>query len=81
MGKYAQGDHVFVNISNCYVREAEILKYTSGFYTIRFTDTSSTGGTRVRENRLFASREEAEQHIGGAKLKSGIETKKAYWRN
>ena len=33
----------------------------AGFVTIRFTERS--GGTRVRENRLYATKEDAERVI------------------
>ena len=42
---------------NC-IKEAKVLKYSGGFYTIKWTD--SDGGIRVRESRLYASHEEAE---------------------
>ena len=74
MAKYNPGEHVYVTISNSFVREAEVLSYSGGFYTIRFLDKS--GGTRVRENRLFASRDEAESIIGRPKLKTGRELPK-----
>ena len=41
-----------------WIKEAKVLKYSGGFYTIKWTD--SDGGTRVRESRLYASKEEAE---------------------
>ena len=56
-GKYKPGQYVYLSAANKgLVREAMVLKYSGGFYTIRFT---GGGGTRVRENRLFLTLEEA----------------------
>ena len=43
------------------VREVDILKTAGGLVTVRFAD--GKGGMRVRESRLFASRQEAEGSI------------------
>ena len=39
---------------------ATVLKYTGGFYTIRF---ENGGGVNVRESRIYPTRKEAEQAI------------------
>jgi hypothetical protein len=78
MNKYNPGDRVFVTVSNSFVRQAEVRSYSAGFYTIRFIERG--GGTRVRESRLFPTREEAEKAIGGPKLKTGTERKNGHWR-
>ncbi len=54
-GKYKTGDTVYI-VSSGKIVEAGVLRYAGGFYTIRF---SQGGGTKLRENRLFASKEEA----------------------
>ncbi|MBR3006437.1 MAG: DNA polymerase IV [Erysipelotrichaceae bacterium] len=54
-GKYKTGDTVYI-VSSGKVMEAGVLRYAGGFYTIRF---SQGGGTKLRGNRLFASKEEA----------------------
>ena len=60
-GKYQPGQKVFLTGGNKnLIKEATVLKYTGGFYTIRFI---GGGGTRVRESRLSSSREEAEAAI------------------
>ena len=41
-------------------KEATVLKYTGGFYTIRF---ENGGGVNVRESRIYPTRKEAEQAI------------------
>ena len=56
--KYKQGDTVYFINCNGSVEEAIYVMYIAGFATIRFSNGS--GGTRVRENRLYATREEAE---------------------
>ena len=62
VGKYSPGQTVYLSGANAsLIEEAVVLKYTSGFYTIRYTNRS--GGTRVREGRLFASRADAEAAI------------------
>ena len=60
-GKYQNGQTVFVISSARFIKEAVVLKYAGGFYTIRWKD--SPGGMRVRESRLFSSREEAQAQL------------------
>lgn len=55
------GDAAFIIESNRIIREVEIVRNTGGFYLIRFKD--SGGGIKVRENRLFPTREEAEENL------------------
>lgn len=57
---YKLGDSVFFIESNRFIREATVMKKSSDFYTLRFTDG---GGIRLRENRLFATKQEAEEKI------------------
>ena len=71
MSKFNKGDRVFVTVSNSFVREAEVLSTSGGFYTLRFINRE--GGTRVRESRLFTTKEEAEASIGGSKIQTGRE--------
>lgn len=60
-GKYHPGQKVFLTGGNkSLIKEATVLKYSGGFYTIRF---SEGGGTRVRESRIYPSRKEAEDAI------------------
>lgn len=61
--KYSPGDTAFIVESNRDVREVVVAKYGGGFYTIRFK--SSNGGIKVRENRLFATKEDAAASIPG----------------
>ena len=60
-GKYQPGQKVFLTSSRVdLIKEATVLKYTGGFYTIRF---NNGGGVKVRESRIYPSREEAEAAI------------------
>ena len=72
-GKYQPGQIVFLTGGNKnLIKEATVLKYIGGFYTIRF---NNGGGVKVRESRIYPSREEAEaailnkNTIGGAPWK------------
>ena len=59
--KFKQGDVVYLIGNNHFIEEAVVVMTISGFVTIRFTGRK--GGTRVRENRLYSTREEAEAAI------------------
>ena len=59
--KYKQGDIVYYISDSGSVEEATYVMYIAGFETIRFSDGS--GGTRIREYRLYSSREDAEAAI------------------
>ena len=60
-GKYQPSQKVFLTGGNKnLIKEAAVLKYTGGFYTIRF---NNGGGVKVRESRIYPSREEAEAAI------------------
>lgn len=60
MRKYNVGDIVFF-ISNGYnIREATVIRCGSGFCTIKFNDNETPAGTRVRESKLFQSKQEDE---------------------
>ena len=59
--KYNTGDIVYLVESQRIIREVKIIKCGGGFYTMKFVDGS--GGIRLRENRLFSTKEEAEKSI------------------
>lgn len=59
--KYNPGDTAFIIESSRFIREVRIVKFSGGLYTIRFTD--SNGGIKVRENRLYPTKGEAEATI------------------
>ena len=43
------------------IEPVTIIKYSGGFYTVRYVNRE--GGTRLKEHRLFAYKEEAEQEL------------------
>ena len=55
--KYKPGDTVYIVSSVRWIKEAKVIKYFGGFYTIQFTDTG--GGIKLRESRLFPTEEDA----------------------
>jgi len=57
--RFMPGDIAFIISNNKYVSEVTIVKVAGGFATVRFM--GSDGGMRVRESRLFSSKEEAEK--------------------
>ena len=59
--KYIVGDTVYFVESQRIIRAAKIIKCGGGFYTMKFVD--GAGGIRLRENRLFSTKEEAEKSI------------------
>ncbi len=56
--KFKPDDTVFLVGNGRFIEEATVVMTVSGFVTIRFKDRS--GGTRVRESRLYPTGEEAE---------------------
>ncbi len=61
-GKYQAGETVFIVAAGNRVIEASVLRYTGGFYTLRLPEG---GGLRLKEHRLFATREEAQEFALG----------------
>ena len=61
MNKFNPGERAFIIESSIFVKEVEIVKAAGGFVTIRYPNSS--GGFRVRESRLFATKDEAESNI------------------
>ena len=58
---FKQGDTVYLISNGHIIEEATVVMNLAGFVTIRFTKRG--GGTRVRESRLYATREEAEAAV------------------
>lgn len=54
------GTKVFIIESNRFITEAEVLRESGEFYTIRF---GNNGGIKVRQSRIFLSHEEAEAQL------------------
>ncbi|PHU36551.1 hypothetical protein [Pseudobutyrivibrio ruminis] len=61
MAKLKAGDTAYIIESNRIIREVEIKNCAGGMYLIRFMDTG--GGIKVKEHRLYATKEEAEVAI------------------
>ena len=55
------GDKAWIVESTIFVKEVEIVNARGGFVTLRFKDSS--GGIRVRESRLYKTKEEAENKV------------------
>ncbi len=60
-GRFKVGDTVFIVESNRFIREVEIKNCSGGIFLVKFKD--SGGGIKLKEHRLFASKEEAEASI------------------
>lgn len=63
--RFKPGDKAFIVESNRFIREVEIRSTAGGMYLIKFADTG--GGIKVKESRLFATREDAEKSLPGYK--------------
>lgn len=59
--KYNPGDTAYIVESNRFIREVKVLKVAGGFATLCFMDRN--GGIRLRESRLFPTKEDAEASI------------------
>ncbi len=59
--KYNPGDTAYIIESNRLIREVKVLKVVGGFVTLRFMD--SDGGIKLRESRLFQTKEDAEASL------------------
>ena len=57
MAKFNPGDKAWIIESTIFVVEVEIVKYSGGFYLIRYP--KKTGGYKVRESRLYKTEAEA----------------------
>ena len=64
MMKYTEGSIAFLVCNNLFVKRVIVAKATSDFYTVSFYDDLNVhGAIRVRHNRLYASKKEAEDAI------------------
>ena len=61
MTKFNIGDKVWIIESTIFVKEVEIINIKGGFITLKFK--GSSGGMRVRESRLYKTKEEAEKVV------------------
>ena len=70
---YSPGDRAYIVESTLYLREVEVIKVAGGFCTIRFVDRG--GGIKVRESRLFPTKEAAEASLPKKEM-----PKKSHWK-
>ena len=71
---------VYMIVSGKKIKEMVVMKYSGGFYVVRYRDTG--GGLRVRESRLYATKAEAEKAGGigpGNKPKKEEELTEKYY--
>ena len=76
MAKFRVGQTAYFVRSGVQVLEVQILSISNGFCTIRFLETG--GGIRVRDSKLYATKEEAEEQIR-RQNKGRRESYKPYW--
>ncbi|MDO5439657.1 MAG: hypothetical protein Q4F09_06515 [Erysipelotrichaceae bacterium] len=70
--KYQEGQKVFLTGAHPdLIEEATVFRYAGGMYTIRF---KNGGGIRVREDRIYPARKDAEEAIN--RRRSGMEAVK-----
>ena len=67
MANFKAGDKAWIVESAIFVKEVEIVSIKGGFVTLRFK--GSSGGTRVRESRLYQTKEEADNVVKAHKKK------------
>ncbi len=65
---YRTGDRVYIVANNVKVQQLEVMSVQGDFYTLRNLETY--GAMRLRGNRLFATREDAEQALREAEARS-----------
>lgn len=58
--KYKRGDTAFIVANKRFIKEVKVLNCIGNQYTLRLAEG---GGVRLHENRLFPSKEEAENSI------------------
>ena len=61
MAKFNPGDKAWIMESTIFVVEVEIVKYSGGFYLIKYPKKS--GGYKVSESRLYKTGAEAKSYI------------------
>ena len=61
--KYEPGQHVFFLICGRFVTPATVVTASSWFVTIRFNKNTDESIIRLPYNRIFATEEEAREHI------------------
>ena len=65
MARFKPGSTAYIVESNRFIREVEVKSFSGGMYLLVFKDTG--GGVKLRENRLYATKEGAEEGIKKSK--------------
>lgn len=73
---YNNGDRVYIIANNVSVQELEVVSVQGEFYTLR--NLSTYGGMRLRENRLFATRDEAERELADIRRRHDSGSMRSY---
>lgn len=74
------GQTVYLVVSRVRVREAVVRRCDGGLYTVQFTNTH--GAIRVRGDRLYPTREAAQEHTRKAlPLPPRLDETFGYWHN
>lgn len=66
---YETGTEVFIIESNRIIRKATVVRRSSDFYILRF---DGGGGIRLREGRIFSTREQAEATLHREKVQKKL---------
>ena len=64
--KFKVGQTAYIVANAIYIKEVKIISIRGGFYTLAFTDRS--GGMKLKENRLFSTKESAQKYIDTHRL-------------
>ena len=67
MKEFEAGTEVFIVANGLRVRPVKIIEAAGGLYTLKFLDRP--GATRLKKDRLFRTKEEAETYINKGKPK------------
>lgn len=59
--KFNPGDKAYIIESKIFLKEVVVVKYSGGFYLIKYPNTS--GGYKVRGSRLYKTEAEAKLNI------------------
>ena len=59
--KFKQGDTAFIVANKRFIKEVRVVNCIGGQYTLRFVE--GNGGIRLREDRLYSTKTEAENSI------------------
>lgn len=69
MNKFNVGDRTFIIESSIYIKEVDIISYSNGMYIIKYPNSKS--GYKVRESRLYKTKDEAMKIVNNYKNGGG----------